>query len=242
MKYFTKEWYNDTILAQMCFQIKQTERASRFSEKLFSSTYEAQKKWFIKNEKLVAKHNKQPFDAEKAAIKFNINYEENLEFVRSNIPEDILSKVADIRVLALGCADYNTLQAITRYCGQVNRRCEKICEKYDEEIELLAEKIDWYKINLMNLLSNAPIISAKKEEDRFIIETSKEYTDYACRLTLASPEIRVCDEIVGATVLHFEILPSESEYVEISLLCKTPEENFVEFSAVSKDFEIEEII
>ena len=241
MKYFTKEWYKDTILSQMCFQIKKTDRASHFSEKLFTSTYEAQQKWFVRNEKYVAKHTKQPFDAEKAAIDFNKSYEENLEFVKANLPEDILSKVADIRVLALGCADYNTLEAVTRYCGQINRRCEKVSEKYEEEVEALAERTGWYKINSMNLLTNAPIVSAHKEDDRFIIETGKEYTNYASRLTIISPEISVCDALIGAIVLHFEILPIENECVEISILCQTPDENFVEFSAKAKDFNIEEL-
>ncbi len=242
MRYFTKEWYNDTILAEICFQIKRTDRAAQFSEKYFSSLYEAQKKWHVKSEKRLAKHLKQPFEASVAADGFDASFKENLEFVKTNLPEDILERIADIRVLALGCADYDNLQAITRYCGQVNRRCEKISAEYDAEVERLADRIGWYKINSMNMLTNAPVISARSDGERFIIETSKEYTDYACKLTLISPEISVCDDLEGAVVLHFEILPAtdESESVEISLLCQKEDESFVEFSAVAKDFDIEE--
>lgn len=242
MRFFTKEWYKDTILAEMCFQIKRTDRAAQFSEKLFSSLYDGQKKWHIKNDKRIAKLTKQPFDAELSEKGFEASFNENLEFVKANLPKEIIEKVADTRVLALGCADYDTLQAITRYCGQVNRRCEKVKDEYDAEVEHLAEKIGWYKINSMNMLTNAPIISAVADGDRFIIETSKEYTDYACKLTLFSPEISVCNELSGAVVLHFEILPDKNggEGVEISLLCQKDDESFVEFSAIAKDFDIEE--
>jgi hypothetical protein len=226
----------------MCFQIKRSDRAAQFSEKYFSSLYEAQKKWYVKNEKHIARHTKQAFDAVKAVEDFDANFKENLEFVKANLPEEILERVADLRVLALGCADYDTLQAITRYCGQVNRRCEKVTAEYDTEVERLADKIGWYKINSMNMLANAPVISAKADGDRFIIETSKEYTDYACKLTLFSPEISISDELTDAVILHYEVLPAteKDKTVEISLLCRIQDESFSEFSAIAKDFDIEE--
>ena len=163
-------------------------------------------------------------------------------FIHSTLMLMGLRKVADICVLSLGCADYDTLQAITRYCGKVNRRCEKVKDEYDAEVEELAEKIGWYRINSMNMLTGAQIISAITDGDRFIIETSKEYTDYACKLTLFSPEISICDSLMGAFVLNFEILSVKNggEGFEISLLCQKEDESFVEFSAIAKDFDIEE--
>ena len=150
MKYFTKEWYHDTILAEMCFQLKKTSRAAKYSDSFFEYLYKSQKKWFINNQKHVAKFNRTPFDMAAAEAAYEANYNENLEFVKNNIPKEILDKVADIRVLSMGSATGEVVDEITRFCGKVNRKCEKISEDYDEKVEKLAERIGWYKINRLN--------------------------------------------------------------------------------------------
>jgi hypothetical protein len=243
MKYFTKEWYKDTILAEMCFQLKHTSNAEKFSEKYFNSLYKAQKKWFIKNEKHTARFTKTAFDLAAAEAAFEANFNENLEFVKANIPAEILEKVADVRILAMGSASYDVTHAITRFCGQVNRRCEKVKEDYDAEVEKLAENIGWYKINSLNMLANAPIALAEGGADgNFILETSPEYTEIACKVTLISPEITERDEnLVGAQILHFEILPEGDGKIALNLLCRTADEAFLSFSATAKDIEVEEI-
>ena len=243
MKYFTKEWYKDTILAEMCFQLKHTSNAEKFSEKYFNSLYKAQKKWFVKNEKRMAKFAKTSFDLSAAEAAFDANFNENLEFVKANLPAEILEKVADIRVLAMGSASYDVTHAITRFCGQVNRRCEKIKEEYDSEVEKLAENIGWYKINSLNMLSNAPITLAENDNDgNFTLETSPEYTEIACRVTLSSPEASEVDaRLVGAQILHFEILPENEGKIALNLLCRTADDAFVFFAATAKDFEVSEI-
>lgn len=244
MRYFTKEWYHDTILAEMCFQIKKTSRASRFSESFFQYLYKAQKKWFINNQKHIARFNKTPFDLAAAEATYEANYNENLEFVKANIPSEILEKVADIRVLAMGSADPEITDEITRFCGKINRKCEKVTEEYDEKVEKLAESIGWYKINSLNKLANAEIIEAKADEDGiFILRTSPEFTDIACKVTLTAAEVSECDErLVGATVLHFEILPAQKDgCIELNLLCSTPDDKSILFSAVASDIDCEEI-
>ena len=244
MKYFTKEWYKDTIVAEMCFQLKHTSSAEKFSEKYFNSLYKAQKKWFVKNEKRIAKFNKIPFDLAETEAAYEANFNENLEFVKANLPQNILDRVADLRVLAMGSASYDVTEAVTRFCGQVNRRCENVKEQYDAEVEKLAENIGWYKINLLNMLSNAPIKCAEGGEDGcFVIETSPEYTEVACRVVLSSPEIKTLDDgLVGAQILHFEILPDDEDgKIVLNLLCQTPEGRSALFSAVAVDFECEEV-
>lgn len=244
MRYFTKEWYHDTILAEMCFQLKKTSRASKYSESFFQYLYKSQKKWFINNQKHIAKFNKVSFDLAVAEAEYEANYTENLDFVKSNIPEEILCKVADVRVLAMGSADGEIVDEITRFCGRINRNCEKVVEAYDAEVEKLAESIGWYKINCLNMLANAPIKSAETDADgNFTIETSPEYTEIACKVTLSSPEISEIDErLVGAQILHFEILPAQdSGKIELNLLCKTNDDKSVTFSAIASDLECEEI-
>ena len=242
MRYFTKEWYNDTLLAEVCFQMRSTSQADQFSEKHFKSLYEGQKKWFLKSEKVIAKQSKVKFDAAAAEAAFEASYNENLEFIKNNIPADILAKVADVRVLAMGSASYEVFHEITRFCGQVNRRCEAIKEDYDGEVEKLAEKLGWYKINCLNWILNAPISALERAENgNFVITTSPEYTDVSCKVTLSGAESVLCpDELVGAAILHLEILPA-GEMLELNLLCMTKNGKSVEFSAQMTDIDVEDI-
>jgi hypothetical protein len=242
MRYFTKEWYNDTVLSEVCFQMRSTSHADKFSEKHFKSLYEGQKKWFMRSEKIIARQNKVKYDAEAAAAAFDASYNENLEFVKKNIPAEILEKVADVRVLAMGSASYDVFHEITRYCGQVNRKCEAVKAEYDREVEALAEKIGWYKINCLNWLLNAPISAAKSCDDgNFVLTTTPDYTDVACKVTLSGAQEILCpNELVGAAILHLELLPA-GELLEFNLLCMTTEGKSVTFSAKAADIETENV-
>ena len=243
MRYFTKQWYNDTVLAEMCFQIKSSPKAEKLDEKYFKSLYSAQESWFVKNEKRVAKYAKQPFDKAAAEAKFAESFEENLEYVKANLPEDILNNVADVRLLAIGSASYEVTHAIVRYCGQINKRCEAARESYEAERERLAERIGWFKINTLDLISNAKIVSAEQSCEDFIITTSPEYTGVACKVTLSSAKVSELDQkVIGASVLFIEILPAENEdKLELNLLCATEDGKSAEISIIAKDIETEEI-
>ena len=242
MKYFTKEWYHDSLVAQMCFQVRKDAKAAKASDKYFESLYSMQLNWFVKQMKRAARHTKTEFDRAAAEAEFRANYEENLNFVSTSLPAEILEKIADLRVLALGCAEQDILLEITRYCGQVNRKCEAVKAEYDREVEALAEKIGWYKINCLNWLLNAPISAAKSCEDgNFVLTTSPDYTDVACKVTLSGAQEILCpDELVGAAILHLELLPA-GELLEFNLLCMTTEGKSVTFSAKAADIETENV-
>ena len=237
MKYFTKEWYRDNLASDICFQLKSSSKAANFSEKYFASLYSAQEKWSLKQSKRL---DRAGFDADKAREDFKKNYEENLEFLRSALPEDLLERVSDVRLLALGVADGDSVQTIARYCGKLNRMCEKVQNDYDERLESLADEIGWLKINTLNLIIGAPITSATRDGDVYVIETSADNTDIACRLHLFGAEVLSSDAIVGATVLQIEILREDGK-LELNLLCEGSDGKLCEFSASINDLENEEI-
>lgn len=240
MKYFTKEWFDDTILAGMCFQVKKSDKAEAFSEKYYLSLYKSQKKWFIKNEKYIAKHNKVKFDTVAAEAAFEANNQENLDYIKANLPAEILESVADIRVLALGSASPSVTDAITRFCGGVNRRCEKVAEEYNSEVEKLADRLGWDKINMLDHLFNSAIELCQADENgNFVFATSAEYTGVPCRVDLMGAKVIQCDEgLVGSAVANFEILPSESGALVFSALCQKFDGTMIEFSAEMQDIEV----
>ena len=240
MKYFTKEWFDATILAGMCFQIKKSTKAETFSEKYFLSLYKDQKKWFVKNEKFIAKHNKVKFDLAAAEAAFDANYNENLDYVKANLPENILKKVADVRILALGSATSAITDEITRFCGGVNRLCEKVVDDYDQEVEALAEKLGWERINLLKKLSNSAIELCQAEGNgNFAFATSAEYTGVPCRVDLMGAKVIQCDDgLVGSAVAHYELLPAENGRLIFSALCQNLDGTLLEFSAEMDDLEV----
>lgn len=240
MKYFTKEWFANTILAEMCFQIRKSAKAAKFSEKYYEALYKEQKKWFVKNEKFIAKHNKVKFDPVAADAAFEANFAENLNYVKTNIPEEILARVADIRVLALGCAEGEIVNEITRYCGRVNAKCEAVAEAYNAELEKLAEQIGWEKINLTERLLGSKIELCQGDENgNFAFATDKEYTGVPCRVDLFDAKVVTCEEgLVGSAVANIEILPSDSGALSFSALCQKLDGTMLYFSAEMKDFEV----
>lgn len=240
MKYFTKEWFSDTILAEMCFQIRKSAKAATFSEKYHNSLYKEQKKWFVKQEKFIAKHNKVKFDLAAAEAAFEANFYENLAYVKANIPEEILNRVADIRVLALGSAEGEIVNEITRFCGSVNARCEAVTEAYNTEVEKLAENIGWEKINLLARLIGSKIeLCEAYDNTNFAFATDKEYTGVPCRVDLIDAKVTKRDEgLVGSAVANIEILPGEDGSLTFSALCQKLDGTMLEFSAEMKDFDV----
>ena len=242
MKYFTAQWHRDTITAEMCFQMRKDSKAGAFSEKLFTSLYESQKNWYVKHLKRAAKHLKQPFDPKAAEAEYEANYKENLDYIRANLPAEILNKVADHRVLALGVAEYDVLMEITRFCGGVNHRCELVREEYEASLEALAEQIGWLKINMLGKIANAPIASVSLADGRLTVVTSPEITEIACTLTLSDADANLpeWESLIGTVILYHELLDEGNGRYSLSLLCEKEDGSFLEATAHMKDIEIEE--
>lgn len=241
MRYFTAEWYRDTVLAEMCFQLRKTQKAAVFSEDFFEKLFKIEKKAYLKHSKRAAKFEKVKFNATEAERQFEQSYKENLEFVQSNLPESVLSHVKDVRVLALGSADYDTAQEITRFCGQVNRRCERVCDEYDEHLEGIADNIGWLKINSLNMLIGAPISNVSSSDGSITVTTSSEYTGIAMRVILHNAAADVGnDDILGATIHKHELI-SDGDSLSFGLLCIDESGEPRVFSAKVSDIEVEQI-
>jgi hypothetical protein len=241
MKYFTPEWYNDTVVSQMCFQLRKTGKAAAFSEKFFERLYAVEKRAFLKHSKRAAKFEKRTFDASEAAAQFDANYEENLAFVKKNLPEELLATVADVRVLALGSADYDVAYAIARYCGQVNRKCESIEAEYQSELEKIAEKLGWTTVNSLEYLVGAPIATVEQTESGVTVTTSPEYSGNAYKIELNGGKIDgIAQSVIGATVIQHE-LAQNGDAFSFGLLCSDKNSNIVSLDITANGVEISEI-
>ena len=243
MRYFTKEWYTDSLVAQMCFQLRKTDRAGTFSEKYFEKLYALEKKMYLKHLKRAAKFERRKFDVEAAGAEFDSNYEDNLAFVNANMPSEILDEVKDVRVLALGSATYDVAAQITRFCGQADRKCEAVKRKYDDATDEVVERLGGVMPPLLSELTGAPIASASGDgEGGVVITTSHEYTGTALRITLENATLTEFDPLaIGAMISNYEILVVEEGKFEFSLLSISEKSTLHVITAVGDSFKVEEI-
>jgi putative heme iron utilization protein len=212
MKFFTQEWYHNTLISQMCFSIRKSNRAAIFSDKFFEKLYKSEKAWYVKHLKRAAKFTRTPFDKVVAEAEFDQNYKDNLEFVNA-LPQELISEIADIRVFALGTVSYDIADKLTRFCGKLNRECEAIQKEYDDSLEFVAEKIGWTPINMLNALPDAEINSVTEVDSTLTITTNER------KIILESGKPTL--ELVGARVIAFEIVENnENDKYVLGLLCE----------------------
>ncbi len=244
MKFFTPEWQNDLVVSELCFQIRKTQKAAIFSDKFFEKLYSVEKKAYLRHCKRAAKFEGRKYAEAEASAQFQATYKENLEYAEDNIPEEILSQVADIRVFALGSVTYDIANQLTRYCGKLNRKCKKVEDDYDAELEKVAEITGWYTVNFLNYLIGAPIALVCEDNGDVVITTSHEYTGTAVKIVLHNARITQKDaEVVGSAVLKHELTRSQSEdgQFDFSILCSSPSASLCTLSASGSSIEVFEI-
>ena len=242
MRYFTKEWYNDSLVSEMCFNLRKTEKAGEFSEKFFNSLYEVERKAFLRHAKRSARIERKRFDTAIANDEFYNNYNENLEFVKKCLPEEILSEIKDVRILALGSVTYDMAAKITRHCGALHNKCEAVKRRYDEATDALVDKIGGSIPSLYSELWGAPIASVSIENGSAFVTTSAEYTGVAVKVKMSGASLVECDEsIEGCMISNYELLLHENGGFEFSLLALRDSLTLKTLTFTADSIEIEKI-
>ena len=219
MKYYTNEWYNDGLVSQMHEQMRKTQNAAQFSEKFFEKLYKLEKKNFVRYYKRAAKLQRIPFDTASTERQFDVNYEENLAFVQKNLPEEILANVKDVRILALGSAEYDIAAQIERYCGKLKRRRNEIEDQYEEQLEKLAEMIGWDTVHALDNLIDAQIESIENVADDVVICLYAEESRANVTVALRGAKLPENGQTaIGGVVCRHELV-GEAESFILGLLC-----------------------
>ena len=238
MRYFTKEWYNDTLIADMCFQLRKNESASEFSEKFFERLYAVEERAYTKYCKRNARASKMPYDKNAALQEFAENYKENLEFIKANLPSEILDDVKDERVLALGTATHDIAMRITRFCGKKNRLCEAAEREYNNASEEADEKIGGEAARLVITLVGAKIISLENNGENAILNFIPAQSLDAKALILKNARIKETDrDLAESTIIKYELLMAEEGGFEFSLLTLAKDSSLLTVSYTASELE-----
>lgn len=219
MKYFTTEWYREGVASQMHEPMRKTQNAAQFSEKFFEKLCKLEKKAFVRYYKRAARFQRQSFDATAAEKQFDVNYEENLAFVKENLPEDILADVKDVRVLALGSVEYDVAARIERYCGKLKKRCRDAEEQYEEQLELIAEAMGLDTVNALDSLIDTQIELIEMNGSDLVIGLWGEETRANITVILRGAQIPENSQAaLGGVVCRHELLSLEDS-ISFGLLC-----------------------
>ena len=220
MRYFTKEWYNDSLVADMCFQLRQTEKAAKYSDKFYDKLYTVEEKAYIRYRKHELKALKQSRTTDEMKEEFRQSTVSNLEFVKKNLPDEILSEIADIRILGLGSVTSDMHAKITKYCGKLNRRCESAERHYEDASDEAFEAIDAKTSKVLSNLAGTELMSISQDADTTTLELTSDYADLSILLTNANP-IEDNTFVQGGFVVKSELILNEEKKFEFSLLCIT---------------------
>lgn len=80
-------------------------------------------------------NNRLPFDPLEEKKKFKRIFHLNINKLKENLSDEILKKVADIRVLALDYASSEVKNDITKYCKMNEEKVQKVVDAYQEQLK-----------------------------------------------------------------------------------------------------------
>lgn len=247
MRYLTKEWYQTMKDSGLGIQLRADDRAAVFSEEFFRSLWDKKCGDMLAMREDVCYEYDMPWDEEDERRYFEENYRREEEIFRTRTPAQILAKVADIRVLALGLCTEEVYRDFEDYRAQ----CEKQTEKTMAEVWNLQKAHGLDKIWTGGYsLHDSRVQSVKREGEDLVIKFNRE-NDLKLHEELGEeeflfPEIRAIrfrdaeilkqeQQVENAWWLYDEIWKSERGYeihallwrehgvFELTIECREPE-------------------
>lgn len=128
MKYLTKKWYESLQKIDMNLLIEIAKEAETFSEEYYKKVYQEEERKWIELQNTIKSINSKDVNKDKESFK-NIQ-EQIIKKLENNVPDYILKKVADIRVLALGKASSIVKKELDKYCKKQKVIVEKAMKEY----------------------------------------------------------------------------------------------------------------
>ena len=118
--------------------LEEEKQAETFTEEYFQQLYNSElNNWLNLQEEVdsIIKNNEtvntddnneyEPFNRDKAIEQFHEGFIYNQEQLKKELPETILKQIADIRVFALNKATCMVINAVTKFC----ENNEKVCDR-----------------------------------------------------------------------------------------------------------------
>lgn len=164
MRFLTKEWYQTMTDGSLGVQLRADDRAAVFSEELYQQVRaEKLKEWLAD----LREYLEEAYDEAAERQRFAEFHSQELEEFQTRTPAQILAKVADIRVLALGLCTEEVYRDFEDYWARCKTQTEETMkEAWDLQRTQGLDKV-WTG---GHSLHDAFVCSMKWEEEDLIIE------------------------------------------------------------------------
>lgn len=236
MRYLTKQWYQtmqDTGLG-VCLEVD--ERAAEFSEDIYQTLRTQKLAQWLRDREEVCQVLGESFDPMEEERSFDEFCARELETYRTRTPEHILTKVADLRVLAVGYCTREVFRDLEHYAQQCREQTEQTMDRAWEEIK--AQGLD-KAFTGRHSLHDSVILTMDREGEDLVIEFERDEVEW--------PEIKAVrfrgavirkqeQDVENAWWLYDEIWRTGEEYEVHALLWR---DNMVfELTVQCRDTEI----
>ncbi len=204
---------------------------------LEESEFEAAKKEYFEQREQARMSfcNLPSFDSERERKIFKQSFHNNIKHLKSCLPESILRKVADIRVLALDYASHEVKQDITRFCKQNEKSIhaamaayqKKYKKQFKNSIPAFAEELN---------LHDCQVLSCRRKGKDVVLslDNSGGFTNII-KIRIKNCEVVKQDApLYGAWCLYEEIYKAGEKYEIHFLLDKN---KLIDYIIVADDLE-----
>ena len=167
MRLLTKEWYQTMTDSGLGVQLVTDDRAAVFSEALYQQLREEKLHQWLDDQRELRAYLEEPYDEAAERQSFAEFHSRELEEFQTRTPAEILSKVADIRVLALGLCTEEVYRDFEDY----RALCEKQTVKTMEEAwnMCVSQGLDQIWTG-EHTLHDSLILTMKREGEDLVIE------------------------------------------------------------------------
>ncbi|MGE6575336.1 DUF4085 family protein [Paenibacillus xylanexedens] len=162
-------------------------------------------------EKRIAEYDvRPPFDEKKCKEEYKESMEWNIQYKTENLPQEIVGKIADIRVFTLGYCTREVMRKLKKQSAENRREMERVSDEYREDIVAQDIPYDIYSQIHFHDCTVTELLTGNEVVIRF--DTRGGFTNIN-KLTLVAPEIIKHEgEIVGSYWLYQELYRIESGY------------------------------
>ncbi|WP_164968301.1 DUF4085 family protein [Clostridium tetani] len=173
----------------------------------------------------------EPFNEEKESNKFHEAFLYNQEHMKKVLPEEILKKIADIKVFILDKASHEVIKAVTKFCKNNEKLVEKTFEEYQKYYEKALKTFDKHIVENINFHDcNVIDVKQTKESLKILFDNSGGFTNIN-EIQFENYNIIKQDDILqGSWWIYDEVYKVDDNY-ELHVLLQNKNKDLIEFVA-----------
>ena len=175
MKLLTKEWYQTMQDSGLGLLLEVDERAAECSEELFQTIWEEKLSAHLEDRRGLCPYLREAFDEERERANFAESYRWMLKDFRERTPAEILARVADIRLLALGYCTEEVSQALEEYRRTCHKRTDEAMDEAWNQREAAGLDQVWTG---EHSLHDSVVLALNREGEDLRIEFERDDVDW----------------------------------------------------------------